>query len=226
MKTLIIFDCYQTLIHLKNLAKIIQDFLRSELKMKISTQKIKHAYELIYYRYKFNHPRFKSPKDRQIFYLKYNQELIGILGCQINDAQAMKLNNLFGRSAYAIYPDVLSTLKYLKVKGLPLGIISNWTATLARIMSKLALTKYFDFIYSSANLKYEKPNPKIFTAALKHELKRYHKIYYIGNDYQLDICPARAAGLIPILVDRENFYSKKLACRKITKLTQLKKIIK
>jgi putative hydrolase of the HAD superfamily len=226
MKNYIIFDCYQTLIYKKNLEKIVQKFVAQELGSRVEIKLIKRAYELIYYRYKFLHPRFKSASDRRNFYIKYNQELLSIIGFEISSKQALKLNGMLKKSSYAVYADSLSILKYFKQNKIPLGLIANWTDTLANVLDKLNLNKYFEFIYSSHDLKIDKPNPKIFEKALISVKGKYDKIYYIGNDYGLDIIPARQAGLTPVLVDRDNSYAAKINCLKIKNLNELKKIIK
>lgn len=225
MKTYIIFDCYQTLIYKKNLEKIVKKFIVNELSVNIALKKIEHALELIYYRHKFNHPKFASAKSRELFYISYNKELLNIIGFEISNKQALSLHKYLKKSYYQIFPDVIATLKFLKQKGYRLVIIANWTAGLDKIMNDLDLSKYFYIIHSSHDAKIEKPNPKIFTQLLKKIDPQHNTVYYIGDDYQLDIIPARSAGLTPILIDRKNKYSKKNDCIKIKNFKELQKII-
>jgi ABC-type branched-subunit amino acid transport system substrate-binding protein len=74
-------------------------------------------------------------------------------------------------------------------------------------------------------LKVEKPDPAIFALALKDVLKTCDAVYYVGNDYELDIVPARKAGLRPVLVDRDNRYPAAADCVRITALTDLPGIV-
>ena len=57
-------------------------------------------------------------------------------------------------------------------------------------------------------------------------MKKCDSIYYVGDDYELDIIPSKKAGLIPILIDRNNQYPRSVDCIRIKKLTDLEKIIK
>lgn len=227
MSQYIVFDCYQTLIYKKNLDKIVQDFSRNILKKRIPLYYIKQGYNIIYDRYKFRHPRFETPEKRENFYIGYNKELFGIIGISISSYQALQLNKHLKKAVWARYPDTLTALKDLKTRGIPLGLLANWTKTLDKVLEDVKLASYFGFVHSSHNLKIEKPNPRIFTKALKNVIKKFDKVYYVGNDYELDIAPARDAGLMPILIDRDNRYPDSVDCVRIKKLTDLaKKIIK
>jgi len=228
MKNYIVFDCYQTLIYKKDLERIVQKFLADEMRIKISLKYIKYAFDAIYHRYKFQHPRFESAQDRKEFYIKYNKELMGIIGVDVSSDFAGRLNQELGKlSSYTCYPDVIPALKYFKIqKKIPLSIIANWTETLEKILEDTNLRQYFNFVHSSHNLKLEKPNPEIFKKTLAEIIEKYDKVYYIGDDYELDIVPARQANLIPVLIDRNNRYPKNVDCIKIRNLNNLKKIVR
>jgi len=226
MKQYIVFDCYQTLIYKKNLEKIAQDFSADILKKRIPLSHIRRAYHAIYDRHKFGHPRFKNLKERESFYVRYNKELFNIMGISISSSQAVYLNNILKKTVWAIYPDVIPVLKYLKKKQIPIGLIANWTEGLDKILDDINLKSYFNFIHSSNDLNIKKPNPEIFTKSLKDIFKNFDTIYYVGNDYELDIVPAKKASLIPILIDRDNRYSPSIDCMRIKKMTSLLKKLK
>jgi len=226
MNTFLVFDCYQTLLYKKNLEKIVREFIAKKLGAHVPLPQVKSAFDLIYYRHKFAHPRFSSPQDRKKFFITYNRELLRIMGFDISDTLAADLNTRLNRAVYAPYPDTVRALKYFKTKKkIPLGLLANWTASLETVLKNLHMDKYFDSIMSSHNLKIEKPDPEFFTRALIIIKKKYKKIYYVGDDYELDILPARAAGLIPILIDRKNKYPAQIDCIKIRSLVELSRII-
>lgn len=225
MNQYIVFDCYQTLIYKKNLEKIVQDFSRAMLKKRISLDYIVQAYRIIYNRYKFKHPRFKNLRERENFYMQYNKELMNILGISISSSQALELNKYFKKATWSCYPDTFLALNDLQVQKIPKGVLANWTQTLNDVLEGVHLTSYFDLIHSSHHLGIEKPNPEIFIKALKTIMKKFDTIYYVGDDYELDVVPARDAGLIPILIDRNNQYPDSVDCIRIKKLTDLRKII-
>jgi len=225
MSQYVIFDCYQTLIYKKNLETIVQDFSRNILKKRVPLYYIKQGYNIVYDRYKFKHPRFETPEKRENFYIGYNKELFEIIGISISSYQALQLNKHLKKAVWACYSDTLAVLKDLKTREIPMGLLANWTKTLDKVLKDIKLTPYFDFVHSSHNLKIEKPNPKIFTKTLKNVIKKIDKVYYVGNDYELDIAPARDAGLVPILIDRDNRYPDSVDCVRIKKLTDLAKTL-
>jgi len=225
MREHIVFDCYQTLIYKKNIVNIVQVFSRNILKKKIPSYYIKHGYNIIYDRYKFKRPRFETPQKRKEFYIGYNIELFNIIGITVSTYQALQLSKYLEDALWVCYPDTLIALKYFKKIEVPMGLLANWTKTLDKVLKDVNLTSYFDFVYSSYNLKLDKPNPKIFTKTLGNVISKFDKVYYVGNDYELDIAPAKKAGLIPVLIDRDNRYPDSVDCIRIKKLTDLGKII-
>lgn len=223
MKKYIVFDCFQTLLYKKNLEKIVQDFSRDVLRKEMPSKCIKQGYFVLYNRYKLRpQPNFETSKKRENFYIQYNKELFAILGITISSSQALRLNRDLKKAYWQCYPDVIKTLNLLQAKQIPVGIIANWSHNLEDVLLNAGLLLYFDSIYSSYNLRISKPNPKIFDAVLK----KFDKIYYVGDDYELDVVSARGAGLIPVLIDRSNQYPEAADCIKIRKLTDLKEIIK
>src|SRR3989338_3982411 len=105
MMQYIVFDCYQTLICKKNLEQIVQAFCARTLKKQIPLSCIKNAYKIIYDRYKFSHPRFRTEQQRKKFYTKYNTELLVILGLTISEKQAQILHHDLKKAYWACYPD-------------------------------------------------------------------------------------------------------------------------
>lgn len=225
MKHCIVFDCYQTLLYKKGREKITHDFSLNILKKKISLPQIKKAYESIYNRYKLKNIKFENSLERKNFYIKYNKELFKIMGISISSSQALQLNGLLENSVWTVYPDVIKTLRYLKKNNISVGMIANWTNGLDKIIKGVGLFPYFDFIHSSYALGIKKPNPKIFKKSLKDIFSKFDKIYYVGDDYEIDILPAKKAGLTPILIDRDNKYADLTACSRIKNIEDIKKFI-
>ncbi len=222
MKPIILFDCLWTLVYKKDLAKTIQKFFQHVLKRRISITTIEHALFILYERRKFSHPHFKSPTDRVDYFIQYNQELAALLGITLHSEQARDLNTRLRTLSYTVYSDVKPALRSCKKVGYQLGVIANWTETLEDVLTQTQLKYFFDGIYSSQSLKIAKPNPRIFTKALRSiSHGTTSKIYYVGDDYELDCAPARQAGLNPILIDRMDRYTNAADCPRVQKLTEL-----
>ena len=71
------------------------------------------------------------------------------------------------------------------------------------VLSKLGLTHFFDAIVISGEVGIKKPDPRIFDTALKDTEMKPEEVVYVG-DTEDDTEAARAAGIVPILIQREN----------------------
>lgn len=134
------------------------------------------------------------------FYEEFNAKILISLGLEPNP---LLLEKLFSRLSYAAWEPFEDT-QYLKSIDQPLGIISNWDRSLVSKLEIIGLS--FNPIVGSEELGFKKPHPDIFKAALSHLGESYDQIYYVGDSIQLDMIPARKAGLIPILIDRYDDY--------------------
>ena len=224
-KPYILFDCFQTLLYKEGLALAIQDFIKEKADKDVSVSHINTAIRIQYERRKFNHPKFENKEHRLEFYKKYNQELLQLLGIEISSDLALELNKKLSVLPYSIYPDVKEILKYFQAKNFKLGVLANWTSTLKSVLEKSGIAPYFDFISSSDDLGVAKPDVGIFKDALRKIGQDYSSIYYIGDDYDLDIVPARQVGFKAVLIDREGFYPNQTDCLKLSDLVGLKDII-
>lgn len=61
----------------------------------------------------------------------------------------------------------LDLLSYLKHKGLTLGVISNFDPRLDVTLANTKLRHYFDFVLTSYEFGIEKPDPKIYSEAMR-----------------------------------------------------------
>ncbi|HEY7356648.1 MAG TPA: HAD-IA family hydrolase [Ktedonobacterales bacterium] len=103
---------------------------------------------------------------------------------------------------WELFPDVLPTLQALQGRGFTLGIISDWGANLASIISGLGLPRYFDCLIVSAVTRYAKPEPGLYELALRRVGAIPDYAIHIGDSYIHDVLGARAVGITPILIDR------------------------
>ena len=96
---------------------------------------------------------------------------------------------------------VLQTLQRSK----KLALISNFDHPphVHSVLSELGLTHFFDSVVISAEVGVKKPNPRIFDSALEQTGMKPEKVVYVG-DTEDDMEAARAAGIVPILIQREN----------------------
>jgi REG-2-like HAD superfamily hydrolase len=106
-------------------------------------------------------------------------------------------------TSYALYPDVVPVLRMLRSRGLTMGVISDWGISLGSILNEHGLNQYFDFAVVSAALRHAKPHPRLFETALRRANAIPDYTVHIGDSYVLDVLGARAAGIEPVLIDRQ-----------------------
>lgn len=116
------------------------------------------------------------------------------------------LNELFAitQKNWTLEEDALPTLRNLEKAGYNLGIISNAgddidVQTLAR---NFGISRYFDFILTSAHCSYRKPHPRIFELALSHWYCHPNEAVMVGDNLDADIRGAQNVGLYGIWLNR------------------------
>lgn len=100
------------------------------------------------------------------------------------------------------YDDVLPALTALGAAGVPLAVVSDWGHGLEAILLELELGQHVAFVLVSARIGIGKPDPAGFNMALARLGTRPERTVYIGDTYIKDVLGARAAGMVPILLDR------------------------
>lgn len=108
-----------------------------------------------------------------------------------------------------LYPEARAALEELKARGLVLSILSNRPLyTIRSSLRKHGISDYFRFLISPqvANAPRGKLDPVMWEYALKQADVAPEEAVHIGDRYDHDIVGARAAGVLPILIDREGKY--------------------
>lgn len=107
---------------------------------------------------------------------------------------------------WGIYDDVMPTLNYVKASGLATGLISNWEPSLADFVREMGLSHALPLTVSSVEEGIEKPSPRLFEIAAERMEVAPENCLYVGDDYRADVVGARAAGMTPVLLDRNERY--------------------
>ena len=92
-------------------------------------------------------------------------------------------------------------LEYLKNKGIRTGVISNIpydSSVVAERINRLLPENTFEFIITSSNFMFRKPNKRIFDLALEKAELQPDEVWYIGDQYECDVKASLNAGLLPI----------------------------
>ncbi len=106
-------------------------------------------------------------------------------------------------NSYRVYDDVRPTLDALRARGYRLAIVSNWGWHLDRTCEGLGLARYFEGIFASARIGFEKPHPAIFHHALTALNTDPARTVHVGDSRYTDVGGARSVGLDAILLVRD-----------------------
>ena len=106
-------------------------------------------------------------------------------------------------------PDSAIALATLSAAGMPLGVVSNASGQIEAVLRRSGVCQVgpgegveVRCVVDSAVVGVAKPDPRIFDHAAVHfeDIDRA-RIAYVGDSVTMDVRGARAAGLLPILLD-------------------------
>lgn len=147
-----------------------------------------------------------TPEDDQAFSLEIDRRIcarLGVTDPAVVAAANRRAQELFNDlQTYTIYPDVFETLEALRRAVPRLGILSNWDWNLPELCQRLGLARYFDFIVTSARVGANKPNARIFHAALAAGNAEPARMLHVGDNLAADVRGAQALGITGVLLDR------------------------
>lgn len=105
--------------------------------------------------------------------------------------------------AWQLYPETMQTLTTLNERGFRLGVISNFDSRLFGLLEGFDIARFFDPVVISTRAGAAKPEVEIFAQALAAHNVRSEEALHIGDSLHADITGAQAAGLSPVLIDRQ-----------------------
>ena len=144
--------------------------------------------------------------DALSFWTEYNLILLGGLG--VAEADQPRLARLIATTSWSpeswqLFPDALQTLGALRERGLRLAIISNFVDTLGALCDLHELTPLFRRGGRVGGGGAMKPDARIFRRALHRLGVDPGQAWHVGDNYWADVLGARAAGMTPVLIDRQ-----------------------
>jgi putative hydrolase of the HAD superfamily len=127
-------------------------------------------------------------------------------------ARAGELPDAFFPAVYArfaepevwrVFDDVHPVLVTLRLRGLRLGVVSNWDERLVPLLGRLGLDDHFGTLVVSCEAGHTKPAPEIFHAAARRLRLEANQVLHIGDSEREDVQGARAAGWRAMRIDRQ-----------------------
>jgi len=114
-------------------------------------------------------------------------------------------------------PDVVAALK---LRGLRLGVVSNAEGRVERDLDDAGYRGLFGTVVDSHVVGFEKPDPEIFRIAMARLGADPATTIHVGDVPAVDVEGARAAGVVPVLLDRHELYPD-VSSRRIRSLREL-----
>jgi putative hydrolase of the HAD superfamily len=127
-------------------------------------------------------------------------------------------------SSYKLFDDVLPVLDSLARDGYRLGLISNFERWLEEMLIELEVGGHFEITIISGVEGVEKPDVRIYEAALEKAGVEAGRTVHVGDSPALDVEPARAVGMNAVLVDRVGRYPHASGLR-VDSLTEVPELV-
>lgn len=123
-------------------------------------------------------------------------------------------------TTFRLYDGARELIARCREAGLIVGVISNWSARLPRVLDGLDLTSEFDFVLCSAIVEMEKPEPAIFEHALELAGAAPDACLHAGDHPDKDVRAALGLGIRSVLVDHADRHAD-LELPRVTSLNEL-----
>nr|XP_028561531.1 LOW QUALITY PROTEIN: haloacid dehalogenase-like hydrolase domain-containing protein 3 [Podarcis muralis] len=122
--------------------------------------------------------------------------LSGIHGKEVVRPIAEKLYRDYSSARnWELLPGARDTLKQCQRMGVPMAVISNFDQRLQEVLTRCGLRQHFDFVLTSEEVGFAKPDKRIFLEALRIAGVSPQLAAHVGDDYVNDYKAAREAGM-------------------------------
>lgn len=153
--------------------------------------------------------RAATPEDHSIdkqFWDIYYGKLLELIGLR-DEALCSALSAATRQSVNwdRVLPDTRDVLERLRRRH-RLGIISNSDGGMRDLLYCVGLGDCFEAFTDSGIVGHEKPDVRIFQAALRELAVAPSESLYVGDVYSVDYLGAKSAGMDAILIDRSGTY--------------------
>ncbi len=211
----IFFDCMETLVDLTELPKL-RDYA-SWAYHGSGVEEYFKGFEDFFQLYNAARAEIaaKLEEDREYEMLQRLEEIIRIeTGIKYKDRTfvAQSLYHNYWRNYKArcyVKEDVREVLQELQ-KRFRLGVVSNFMVHngIEELLETNGIKKHFEFVVTSINTGWRKPNIRIYEEALKLSGAEAGEILFVGDDYVNDWQAPPRYGMSSILLDRYGKYDK------------------
>ena len=169
----------------------------------------------------------RGDSARDEFFGEYERLLLEGAGVEVSRELALRVFTRVRdtQQGFALYGDVLSTLHLLKGRGIVLGLITNIRGDANSLCREQGLFPAMDFAVGSEEVGAGKPAPAIFLEALRRAGTEPQETMHVGDQYDTDVQGARAVGIRPVLLDRDDMKADITDCPRILGLGELPSLV-
>lgn len=119
-----------------------------------------------------------------------------------------------------VMPGTRPALVQFQAMGLPLHVISNSDGTVEEGLRRNNLRDFFGVVVDSHVVQVEKPDARIFAAALEMTHCHPSEALYVGDLYDIDVVGAESAGMQAVLLDPHSDWNG-VQCERVPDLAAL-----
>ena len=140
------------------------------------------------------------------FWAEYNALVLtglGVEAARLAEVIEAVYTYSWAAECWQAFPDTLPALRELRELGVRMSIVSNFVDTLQSVCDASGITPYFETIVASVDAGAMKPDRRIWAAPLRRMGVEPAETWHVGDNYWADVLGSRAAGLTPVLIDRD-----------------------
>lgn len=169
--------------------------------------------------------RHAADEDDRAFWLAYDGKLLEMLGVKHNLRQATErvVGILTQPGSRRLFPDVPDALDSLSRTGARLGIVTGRPRAEPDLRD-LGVRSYFHHLIDAFSARSGKDEGHMFHLAAEAAAADDAPAWHVGDNYELDVLGARAAGLRPVLLDRKGAH-RDADCPRIESLSELPSLL-
>ncbi len=207
---IIFFDVYGTLVGFDPPREQIQQAAASQFGMELDRDGIDRGYQdadqFMAEQNSRSPVRLMSSEDRDRFFARYEQLVLAGAGHEVDlDTSGRVWAKVRAQEyGWALFDDVLPGLERLRDAGFRVAAISNMPMTGEEMCDQIGLTGRVEFAVTSGDVGAEKPDPRVFRAALERASVAANEAVMVGDSIGSDLRAAEAVGMGAVLMDRYN----------------------
>lgn len=145
------------------------------------------------------------------------QDFLPLVGLPVGTAE--ELDEAFAsgylrayEQAWTAFPDAHDAVLELQAAGLRTAVLTNGAESQQRAkLSRIDLLDRIGAVFTAEGLGVAKPDPAAYRAVCERLGVRPDEVLHVGDDHDLDVLGARAAGLQAVLLDREDAHGEERA---------------